>query len=65
MKVNLGAIEVSDDMRRAIRARYGKKGLATRAEVKNLFIDLATEGLVDVLTDWENDIEAEAEENES
>ena len=65
MKVNLGAIEVSDDMRRAIRARYGKKGLATRAEVKTLFIDLATEGLVDVLTDWENDIEAEAAENES
>lgn len=35
MKVNLGTITVSDETRRAIRARVGKSGLATREEVRN------------------------------
>lgn len=35
MKVNLGTIEVHDDLRRAINARHGQPGLATRKDVRD------------------------------
>mgnify|MGYP003154312075 CR=1 FL=1 len=65
MKINLGTIEVDDEMRRAIRSRVGGNGLATRAEVKDLFLRLASLELVDVRFDYLNKMEAEAEANES
>jgi hypothetical protein len=37
MKVRLGTIEVDDEIRRALRHRQGRPGLATRAEVRNAY----------------------------
>lgn len=34
MKISLGVIEVSDEARRAFAARSGKRGLATREEIR-------------------------------
>lgn len=53
MKVRLGTIDVDDDTRRAINAHYGKKGMATRADVRSFALS-AVRGEVDnVLDDHE------------
>lgn len=51
MKVALGTIEVTDVMRRAIRNRYGKTGLATREEVRSEYIDLVHADMEEVISD--------------
>lgn len=51
MKVNLGTIEVGDVERRAIRHRYGETGLATRKEVRDAYIELAQEDIVELVSD--------------
>lgn len=51
MKVNLGTIEVTDVMRRAIRHRYGKTGLATRKEVRSLYAELAQGDIEDLVSE--------------
>jgi hypothetical protein len=53
MKVNLGSITVDDQTRRAIRDRHGQRGLATRKEVKDLFIAMAMADLETVVADYE------------
>lgn len=51
MKVRLGTVEVGDFVRRAIRARYGQGGLATREEVRFIYKSNAEETLNDIA--WE------------
>jgi hypothetical protein len=34
MRVSIGTFDISDDVRRAIRHQEGRKGLATREEVR-------------------------------
>ena len=60
MKVSLGTIEVNDDIRRAVRHRVGKTGLATRREVRDLYKSLADADLDCVVSDWQKDQDREA-----
>lgn len=56
MRVSIGTVEVSDDVRRAINAHFGRKGLATREEVRSYALrmfDAATEDLCYTLTQQE------------
>jgi len=48
MKVRLGTVEVDDFVRRAIRARYGQGGLATREEVRFIYMSSGEEVLTDI-----------------
>lgn len=56
MKVNIGTIEVNDDVRRAVAHRFGKKGLATRADVRSLYLSLADADMQTIVDDWEKDV---------
>jgi len=49
MKIALGTVEVTDDHRRAIRARLGKPGLATRGEVRRFVLANGLLALDDLL----------------
>ena len=51
MKVNLGTIEVNDVIRRALRHHIGLTGLATREEVRDAYLDLAHEDVVQIVDD--------------
>jgi len=55
MKVRLGTVEVSDFVRRAIRARYDKGGLATREEVRFIYTNHGEEVLNAIA--WEHQCE--------
>lgn len=52
MKVRLGTIEIDDEERRAIRAYYGQRGLATRADVRAFFIAMAEADLETIVHDF-------------
>ena len=51
MKVALGTIEVDDVTRRALRHHIGLTGLATREEVRDAYIELAREDVVQIVCD--------------
>lgn len=51
MKVALGTIEVDDVTRRALRHHIGLTGLATREEVRDAYLELAREDVVQIISD--------------
>lgn len=55
MRVSLGTVEVEDLTRRAIRHHVGKKGLATRKEVREAFIDHASAVISDMVQEYRNE----------
>ncbi len=61
MRVAIGTVLVDDETRRAIRRYYGEKGLATRSEVRELFIALAESDLQCMKSDDEDDPSSEAQ----
>ena len=44
-------VEVDEDLRRAIRHHYGKKGLAKRDEIKDWYQEQGKQGDMDLLDD--------------
>lgn len=51
MKVRLGTVEVNDSVRRALRRRVGRRGLATHDEVRDFFLMVADAALDDVVAE--------------
>ena len=49
MKVRLGTIEIDDEERRLLASYIGRKGLATREEVRSFYIQNAEANLEDIL----------------
>lgn len=60
MRVALRSVEFSDDARRAVRARFGKSGLATRAECRSLYRSLADADMEVIVEEWRKDQEERA-----
>lgn len=58
MKVAIGTIDVSDDMRRAIADLLGKKGLATREDVRMCYQRIADADLLTILSEYETSQQA-------
>jgi hypothetical protein len=62
MKVRVNWIaEVSDDYRRAVRARYGQEGMATRDELKAWFRQNGESVDDDLMSEYRSTKEAEAD----
>lgn len=53
MRVNLGTIDVGDVVRRAIRYHVGRKGLATRRDVRVFFDTCGTTTLDDLISEMD------------
>lgn len=59
MRVSLGAIEVNDVVRRALRAYVGKSGLATRQEVRDMFRSLASADIDSIVAEQKEPADAD------
>jgi hypothetical protein len=65
MKVRVTyTVEVSDELRRAIRAYYGQEGLATRQEVQEWYEHYGDSNNDDCLYDFMHSEQIESELNE-
>lgn len=59
MKVNLGSVEVTDEVRKAMRKRRGRGGLATREEARRDLLDAVNERMQKILNDESDDTTVE------